>query len=160
MGICFYLNHLENLTSFCAIMSGIRANPIYRLKKTFSLLKPKRAKMLRSFQEMLKTDRNQINLRTRMASMVEPGIPHIGLLLQDILSIDTGNNDYKEEKINFSKYTLLNDRIEGCLQFQGYPFHFRRLEKLQIELRRCYHEVPKDSDSLYELSLLREPREG
>jgi len=156
--ICFYLNRLENLTSFCAIMSGIRANPIYRLKKTFSLLKPKRAKMLRSFNEMLKTDRNHINLRNRMATLVEPGIPHVGLLLQDILSIDTGNNNYKEEKINFSKYTLLNDRIEWCLQFQGYPFHFRRLEKVQIELRRWYHEIPKDF--LYKLSLLHEPREG
>jgi len=155
--ICFYLDRFENLNSFCAIMSGIRANPIFRLKKTFSSLKPKHAKMLSKFQDMLKTDRNHKNLRKRMAILVEPGIPHIGLLLQDILSIDTGNNNSKEEKINFSKYTLLNDRIDWCLQFQGYPFHFRRLERVQEELRRCYHEIP--NEFLYNLSLLLEPRE-
>jgi len=155
--ICFYLDRFENLNSFCAIMSGIRANPIFRLKKTFSSLKPKHAKMLGKFVEMLKTDRNHKNLRKRMAVLVEPGIPHIGLLLQDILSIDTGNDNSKEGKINFSKYTLLYDRIEWCLQFQGYPFHFRRLERVQEELRRCYYNLP--GDFLYNLSLLLEPRE-
>jgi len=155
--ICFYLDRLENLNSFCAIMSGIRSTPIFRLKKTFKSLKPKRAKLLRDFQEMLKTDKNHKNLRDRMAILVEPGIPHIGLLLQDILSIDNGNDNSKEEKINFSKYSLLNDRIEWCLQFQAYPFHFRQLEKVQEELRRCYHRIP--NDFLYNLSLILEPRE-
>jgi len=155
--ICYYLDRFENLNSFCAIMSGIRANPIFRLKKTFSSLKPKHAKMLGKFQDMLKTDSNQKNLRKRMTVLVEPGIPHIGLLLQDILSIDTGNHNSKEGKINFSKYTLLNDRIEWCLQFQGYPYHFRRLERVQEELRKCYYNIP--GDFLYNLSLLLEPRE-
>jgi len=155
--ICFYLDRLQNLCSFCAIMSGIRANPIFRLKKTFSSLKPKQKKMLKKFQEMLKTDRNQKNLRKRMAILVEPGIPHLGLLLQDIVSIDTGNDNTKEDKINFSKYTLLNDRIEWCLQFQRYPFHFRRLKNVQQELRRNYHQI--STDSLYNLSLRVEPRE-
>jgi len=157
LDICFHLNRLENLNSFSAIMSGIRCRPIYRLKKTFSSLRPKHAKMFRTFQKMLKFDRNQKNLRNRMATLVEPGIPHIGLLLQDLLSIDNGNDNAKEEKLNFSKYTLLSDRIDWCLQFQGYPYHFRPVEKVQEELRRYYHVLP--NDFLYELSLLIEPRE-
>jgi len=156
--ICFYLNRLENLNSFCAIMCGIRANPIFRLKKTFACLKPKHAKRLRDFQELLRTDKNHKNLRKRMANLVEPGIPHLGLLFQDILSIENASENSKTEKINLSKYSLFNDLIEGCLQYQGYPFRFQPLEKVQAELRRCCHKIP--NDFLYKLSLIHEPREN
>jgi len=144
LSICFCLDSLGNLNSFCAIMTGIISNAISRLQWTVDYLKPKHRNMLTKFKEIIKADRNQMNLRKRLAGMVEPGIPHIGLLLQDLASIDTLNDNSKEGKINFKKYTLINDRIEWYLKFQAHPFNFRPLERVQEELRRGYISVPNE----------------
>jgi len=154
--ICHYLDQNGNLNSLCAIMTGIRSTPIFRLKKTFASLKPKHAKLLLRFNELLKSDKNQKNLRQRMATLVQPGIPHVGLFLSDILFIDDGNVNSIQDKINFHKYTLLNERIDWCLLFQSYPFRFRKLEKVQDELEKSFKILPQDF--LYQLSLSVEKR--
>jgi len=154
--VCQYLDKFNNINSLCAIMTGIRSTPIFRLKKTFGSLKTRYTKMLLKYNELLKSDFNQKNLRVRMKNLVQPGIPHVGLFLSDILYIDDGNANSVDGKINFHKYTLLNERIEWCLLFQNYPFQFRKLEKVQEELDKLFKIV--SGDFLYNLSLSLERR--
>jgi len=154
--ICQCLDNFNNINSLCAIMTGIRATPIFRLKKTFASLKTRHTKLLLKYNELLKSDKNQKNLRLRMKNLVQPGIPHVGLFLSDILYIDDGNANSIDGKINFHKYTLLNERIEWCLLFQNYPFRFRKLEKVQEELDNLFKII--SSDFLYNLSLSLERR--
>jgi len=154
--ICQCLDNFNNLNSLCAIMTGIRATPIFRLKKTFGSLKTRHTKLLLKYNELLKSDKNQKNLRVRMKNLVQPGIPHVGLFLSDILYIDDGNVNSIDGKINFHKYTLLNERIEWCLLFQNFPFRFRKLEKVQAELHELFKIVSQDF--LYNLSLSLESR--
>jgi len=153
--ICNYLKCYGNLNSLFAIMTGIRATPIYRLKKTFKALKPKYTRLFSRFDKLLRMDKGQKNLRECMSDLVQPGIPYIGLFLKDILFIDEGNVDFKRGKINFSKYTLLNERIAWCLLFQNYPYRFRELEKVQKELMSYFKII--DEEFLYSLSRTLEP---
>jgi len=154
--ICESLDNFNNLNSLCAIMAGIRSTSIFRLKKTFGSLKTRHTKLLLKYNELMKSDKNQKNLRLRMKNLVQPGIPHVGLFLSDILYIDDGNVSSIDGKINFHKYTLLNERIEWCLLFQNFPFHFRRLEKVQAELYGLFKIISQDF--LYNLSLSLESR--
>jgi len=153
--ICHYLKCFRNLNSLFAIMTGIRATPIFRLKKTFKALKPKHTRLFSRFDKLLRMDKGQKNLRECMSDLVQPGIPYIGLFLKDILFIDEGNVDFRRGKINFFKYTLLNERIEWCLLFQNYPYPFRKLEKVQNVLMSFFKII--DEEFLYTLSRTLEP---
>jgi len=154
--ICHFLECYRNLNSLCAVMAGIRQTPVSRLKKTFATLKPKHTRLLTRFNDLLKMDKNWKNLRIRMSNLTEPGIPYIGLFLKDVLFIDDGNVSFRNGMINFPKYNQLNERIGWCLQFQNSPFRFRKLDKVQEELRLVFKIIPQDF--LYELSRTLEPQ--
>jgi len=153
--ICMYLERFGNFSSLCAIFAGLRSTSVYRLKNTFAGLKRKHVKILRQFDQLFKMEGNQRNLRARMSSMTQPGIPHVGLCLSDILFIEQGNADGEGGMVNFYKYSILAERIEWCLLFQNFPFRFRPLESVQELLKKSFKLYSEDT--LYSMSVVLEP---
>merc|ERR1712154_60339 len=130
---------------------------IHRLKQTFGALekKSRRYKLYLEFKALFASDKNQKALRNELETMEQPGIPHIGIFLSDLVFIDDGNEDVVDGKINFKKYELLSDRISWLQMFQQSPFPFRKLPNVQ---ETFVHMKPLPEDFLYNLSLAVEPR--
>jgi len=92
--------------------------------------------------------------------MAGPGaLPYIGTFLSDLTFMDEGNPDTVEVEsqtlVNFTKYSLVVRTIKRIQSYQGQKSDYQVREPFYTYLR----EVPKlEEKELYELSLIREPR--
>ena len=163
--VCDKLDSFNNLSSLCAVHSGLCSVPIYRLKKTWDHL-PKKAKEIKLRMDLLfKLDKSRKNLRNRISIISQPAIPPLAIFLADITFIDDGNKtlmhvpaepggdvngDMVVEKINWGKMKLLADRINWISMFQQSPFIFKRVPIICEYLESKMQAVP--DDFLYKLS--------
>lgn len=80
-----------------------------------------------------------------------------GIYLTDLTFIEDGNPDTSDGLIFFRKRVQLSKVIEFIAKFQEIPYDFEQKEPLYSYLR----ELPGLVDeALYQLSLIREPREA
>eukprot|EP01084_Bolivina_argentea_P048329 89064_1 len=155
--ICAGLQKYNNISSLCAIRTGLCSAPIHRLRKTWDNL-PKKAKETKTkLDELFKLGNGQRNLRDRVAVISQPAIPHLGIFLGDIVFIHDGNDTIKSDKINWSKMKLLADRIKWINMFQQSPFIFYNVQIVVDYLESRMKIVPEDF--LYKLSREVEPPE-
>ena len=79
-----------------------------------------------------------------------------GVYLQDLTFIEDGNPDYVDgDLINFYKRSLVRKTITQLETFQQQAYNF-----IKVPILRAYLEnLPQmDDDSMYKMSLCREPR--
>lgn len=69
--------------------------------------------------------------------------------------IEEGNKDFINNLINFRKRELISDIIDEIQLYQQLPFKFEPNQKISSLLYQLPH---LETDRLYQLSLLREPR--
>merc|ERR1712079_989423 len=103
--ICMELHKLRNFNSLSATYSAMNSTSIYRLKSAWAGVRPKYKKF---FDETLKTlfsnHSNQKNLRNSIKNATTSSVPHMGIMLKDLVFIDDGNFDSKENgMVNFGK---------------------------------------------------------
>ena len=100
---------------------------------------------------------NRKNLRKKIRSITQPAIPHLGVFLGDIVFINDGNDTIRDSKINWTKCTLLANRIRWINMFQQTPFNFAPVKQIH-EYFESKMKILNDN-ILYQLSLELEPRQ-
>jgi len=85
-----------------------------------------------------------------------PALPYLGMYLTDLTFIDDGNPDVVDSKINWNKRELTYRVLSEIELYQQVQYSFPAVEPIRTFLT----ELPGINEKeLFELSLLREPRE-
>jgi len=98
--------------------------------------------------------------RNLLANSTPPCIPHIGILLTDLVFIEDGNKDIIEPGlINFHKRRLTINNILSFNLHQTTPYNFHKVDIIQDYLKKELEALEKLTDQeLYAMSLKIEPR--
>lgn len=107
---------LNNLHSSNAVISALLSSPIYRLEKTWHIVRKKYSKDLLQFEQLKKlySDNNNYELlRNHLSTCSLPCIPYLGMYSRDIIYI---NEAHQEGTIQRTKST--SRILEALLNFQ------------------------------------------
>lgn len=107
-------------------------------------------------------NRNYADYRANLKKAQLPVLPFLGLFLTDLTFTDDGNQDIRSggKLINFDKFAKTAKIIQDVIRYQA-PYPLAEVPEIQTHLLLSIDERgTKDSQSLYEISLRLEPREG
>eukprot|EP01125_Pyxidicula_operculata_P011200 TRINITY_DN3660_c0_g1_i4.p1 TRINITY_DN3660_c0_g1~~TRINITY_DN3660_c0_g1_i4.p1 ORF type:complete len:2686 (-),score=672.81 TRINITY_DN3660_c0_g1_i4:422-8479(-) len=149
---------LGNYNAMMAIMSGLNATPVHRLKHTWESITKKSQSDFEYMNELMSREDNFRNFRTWIRDTQPPKIPYLGIILQDLLFIDEGNTNLDENNwINIQKrrrWKIVIDQIEQC----NVDMYFNTLTPNQSIQNYLLSYTGKDEKWSYDRSLLIEPR--
>jgi len=157
---------LRNYNTLMGILAGLSTSAVSRLKKSFAALDSKAIKTYDEIQLLMNPSKSFKTLReTIQEACAQSMVPYIGLYLADLTFIDEGNQDILNPSeptaapiINMQKQEMVHRAIEGLLDAQKNGQHFKTIEKI-IPIFTLMFELPVlQTDDLWDLSLLREPR--
>jgi len=141
---------IQNYNASWAVFSALTSTNIYYLKPAWAGIKHDRTEHKRLFN----ASGNYKVLRELLKRIKPPAIPHLGVLLKDLVYIDDGFvllSDNNGDKVNFKKCTKLANRIqEGFGRFQEKPFKFNQEESLFAWLNYNQKKVELIKDSFLE----------
>ncbi|KAJ6229692.1 guanine nucleotide exchange factor [Anaeramoeba flamelloides] len=147
--------NLKNINSMMAILAGLDAPSIHRLKKTWRLVSQKDLNKLQSLKKVVDNKKNFVVIRKMMAK--GKCIPYLGMLLSDLTFIYDGMPKVlKNDHINFQRYRKISKIVFDICKLQVQEFNFHEIPFIQKFL--LYQNNWSDNDSLYKLSLKIEPR--
>lgn len=156
------LSEFNNFNGVMAILAGLQNAAVYRLKKTWAALPQQHHVTLANLKRIMSFDGNYYNYRLLFNRDFPQFIPFMGLFLKDITFVTDGNptfvesdNEHSPPLVNFSKFWKVFSTVENLLRYQKgiyyLPYH--------AEAYRFCSDLPSlDEDTLYEYSLLCEPR--
>ncbi|XP_069891534.1 ral guanine nucleotide dissociation stimulator-like [Dipodomys merriami] len=150
---------LRNFSSMFAIISALQSSSIHRLERTWEMVSRDSFQRFHKLSEIISPDNNHSRCRELLFKVLVKGtIPYLGIILKDLMMIDTAFQDFLDEGvINFQKLRKEFDVMEQVRQLQStcnyYTFTpeqhfltwFRGLERLSEK-------------ASYDLSLALEPR--
>lgn len=155
---CF---HLKNYSSMTAVISGLGATTIIRLKKSWSLVPNDTVALFRKMDDLMSIDKNYSEYRDLLRfSTDQPSVPFLGTFLQDLRFLADGNSDFLRQdrtKINFFKRAKISATISDALRFEQISYNFVKVKEIQQFLDAWYKKCP-DEVTLYDLSQKLEPR--
>lgn len=105
---------LNNFNTAMEIVSALNKSPVERLKMTWKELPEKYTKIYAELIQLLSPQTNYAALRSLQAS-VKPGtpcLPYLGIMLQDLLSIEEIETKEPNGLINFKKIKRLANAFE------------------------------------------------
>eukprot|EP01113_Clastostelium_recurvatum_P004256 TRINITY_DN1187_c0_g1_i11.p1 TRINITY_DN1187_c0_g1~~TRINITY_DN1187_c0_g1_i11.p1 ORF type:complete len:1140 (-),score=277.83 TRINITY_DN1187_c0_g1_i11:153-3572(-) len=152
------LRKLNNFDCMFALMSGLNAAPIHRLKKTWDS-----SGKLKLFEEIMALNSNAASwkgYRGALHSVDPPCIPYTGVYLSDLVFIEEGNPTYIDADagiVNVFKMRKVAEVISEIHLYQQQPYNLTPLDAIQSYLLNL--EVIDDRLA-FKLSLSVEPREG
>ncbi|KAL9658467.1 hypothetical protein ABK040_006009 [Willaertia magna] len=150
------LKNLNNFNSLKGIIGGLNSNAIHRLKKTWAIIPDSKLQEFKELCALMSHTSNHKNLRDLLQSVEPPSIPYIGLFLTDLVFIEDGNPDQRDDKINFVKRRHLATVIRTIQKFQKTPYNFP-YHPIRSKLTNVYFDM--DDGQLYDMSIEREPRQ-
>jgi len=154
--IAKYLRDMNNFNTPLAIFTGLNTASILRLKKTFAQLSPNSLAIYNSFEKLMNSSGSYKNYRAAFKSTTYPAVPYLPVILSDLTFMEDGNPDKIGHLINFQKRELICRVISEIQACQQVKYDFPIVEPIHTLLS----ELPSSSpDELYQLSLLREPRD-
>eukprot|EP01083_Nonionella_stella_P017038 47595_1 len=117
------LMELRNYNTLCAFHSALSSAPIHRLKAMWNRVPQRYMTMVRQIKDLFDRNDNHCNLRRKLsgATVDEPHIPYMGLLLQDLVFVDDGGarSVYDQNRINFHKMLQINETIQRVMVCKG-----------------------------------------
>eukprot|EP01080_Neovahlkampfia_damariscottae_P001212 gene1212-11302_t len=109
----------HNYNLLVEILSGLGSNPVYRLKKTWDELPENIMNTYNELIELINPKGSYKNLRKELTKYNPPVMPYLGMHLTDLLFIEDGNPDIKENNlINWSKRKLQAEIIRSVQMYQ------------------------------------------
>ncbi|ORX51204.1 ras GEF [Hesseltinella vesiculosa] len=154
--------NMNNYNTCMAIISAFDNSAIGRLRKTWELVGGRTSQVLAQIRKLMGANRNFTEYREMIHSVNPPCIPFLGIYLQDLTFIEDGNHDFLRQSdnlINFAKRQKCAEVIQEIKQFQSPPYTFHEVPQLQ-DFIKSHLNANHDVESLYERSLLLEPREA
>jgi len=155
ISIAEHLFKLNNFNSLMAFLAGFGTSAVYRLKFTREGLTERSKKTLADLENLMSASGSYSNYRTALHEVNPPCVPFLGTYLTDITFIEDGNADYMDGLINYRKREMVYGVIRDIQQYQQQAYAFPMVDGIAHYLT----ELPSnDEETLYALSLLREPR--
>ncbi|RUP48548.1 hypothetical protein BC936DRAFT_144412, partial [Jimgerdemannia flammicorona] len=115
------LRNMNNYNTLMAILAGINSAPIMRLKNTRDLISVKKIhKSFKSLERLMGSDKSFSTYRLALKNSEPPGIPYIGIHMQDLLSLVEGNKDFRSDgAVHWDKFRLMGETIMNLERFQS-----------------------------------------
>eukprot|EP01094_Clydonella_sp_ATCC50884_P025386 TRINITY_DN6654_c0_g1_i1.p1 TRINITY_DN6654_c0_g1~~TRINITY_DN6654_c0_g1_i1.p1 ORF type:complete len:443 (+),score=162.18 TRINITY_DN6654_c0_g1_i1:104-1330(+) len=155
--ICMHCFEMHNYNATMAILSGLSASAVYRLKHTFGSISKESAKFLEKMNEVMSANQSYKVLRAVLAEANPPCIPFLGVYLTDLTFVEDGNQDKVMGMINFKKRILEYDIIVQVLKYQDLSYPYKLVPQFESLLKKL--PILEEND-LYQLSLGCEPRKA
>ncbi|XP_072368436.1 ras guanyl-releasing protein 3 [Scyliorhinus torazame] len=152
------LLQLQNFNTLMAVVGGLSHSAISRLKETCSHLAPEVTKVWSEMTELVSSNGNYCNYRKAFAECEEFKIPILGVHLKDLIAVHVAFPDWIDEnKVNIVKMQQLYVTFNELVSLQDANPHLEPNMDL-IHLLTLSLDLYYTEDEIYELSLLREPR--
>ncbi|KAI7872904.1 ras guanine nucleotide exchange factor domain-containing protein [Spinellus fusiger] len=152
---------LNNYNTCMAILSSFDNSSVGRLRRTWELITARVMQILISIRRLMGANRNFTEYRDIIHRVNLPCLPFLGIYLQDLTFIEDGNSNYlkkTDNMINFSKRMKTAEVIRELQQYQSTPYLLQAVPDIQ-EFITTHLQSSRDEETLYNLSLLLEPRE-
>jgi len=155
--IAQHLLQLNNYSTTMAFIAGFNKSSILRLKLTFKELNQRASKKLSLYEKLLTAEKSYHEYRQSLHLSTPPCIPYIGVYLTDLTYMEDGNPNFIDNRINFTKRSLISTLIREIQQYQAINYSIKPIKELQqlLNFPLFSEEMEKE---LYKISLLREPR--
>ncbi|KAG7462560.1 hypothetical protein MATL_G00186110 [Megalops atlanticus] len=152
------LLHLQNFNTLMAVVGGLSHSSISRLKETHSHLSPEVTRIWNEMTELVSSNGNYCAYRKAFTDCEGFKIPILGVHLKDLIAVHVVFPDWVDEsKINIVKmqqlYLTFNELVSLQSATAQVEPNMDLIYLLTLSLDLYYTE-----DEIYELSLLREPR--
>uniref|UniRef100_A0A8C1VDL4 RAS guanyl releasing protein 3 (calcium and DAG-regulated) n=1 Tax=Cyprinus carpio TaxID=7962 RepID=A0A8C1VDL4_CYPCA len=152
------LLHLQNFNTLMAVVGGLSHSSISRLKETHSHLSPEVTKIWNEMTELVSSKGNYCAYRKAFSESEGFKIPILGVHLKDLIAVHVVFPDLVEDgKVNIVKmqqlYLTFNELVSLQSAVAQVEPNMDLIYLLTLSLDLYYTE-----DEIYELSLLREPR--
>eukprot|EP00124_Ichthyophonus_hoferi_P005308 Ihof_evm1s737 gene=Ihof_evmTU1s737 len=144
---------LRNYNGMKAILGGLFAAPVYRLKKSWALVVKERKHRLDDMARILSEDANSAVYRETLSCANLPCVPFLGIFLTDLTYIDVAFSNQPE--LCQKKTTDIIDTIK---LYQSFPFTCTAIFGLHSSMQNL-KAVETDEKVLFELSLIKEPKD-
>jgi len=149
------LQRLNNFNSLMAMLASFNKSAVYRLRLTSDLLSVQSKHWFENAMNLMQTEGSYRNYREALRTARTPVLPYLGVYLTDLTFIEDGNKDMMDGLINFRKRQLIYGIIADIQMYQQTRY-FINPNPIILAI---IHSLPfKDEDSLYRVSLIREPR--
>ncbi|KAJ3449707.1 guanine nucleotide exchange factor [Anaeramoeba flamelloides] len=154
-----HLQKLNNFNCLMGVVSALRSNPLQRLKHTFDDISVSAEESLKDLDELLNSENSFKNYRQALNIAYMEGktaIPFLGIHLTDLTFLDDTSDDVKKNgEPNLEKMETMSKAIMNILKYQTRSYKLKKVPQLQDYFKNY---PAKEGDSLYDLSLQREPR--
>ncbi|XP_074532477.1 ras guanyl-releasing protein 3 [Halichoeres trimaculatus] len=153
------LLQLQNFNTLMAVVGGLSHSSICRLKETHSYLTPEVLKIWREMTELVSSNNNYSCYRKAFNECQGFKIPILGVHLKDLIAVHVVFPDWvgDSNKVNLVKmhqlYVTFNELVSLQSAVAQVEPNMDLIYLLTLSLDLYYTE-----DEIYELSLLREPR--
>ena len=154
---------LNNFNSLMPFVAALNISSISRLKNTWSIIEksyPQSMEIFQKIQQLFDPSQSYRNYRKAHYEATSNGacMPYLAVYLSDLTFAEDGNPDYIDDKniINFAKREIICNIIRKIQLNQHPPYNFPIVQPLHTFLQQLPYFTEKD---LYDLSLLREPRQ-
>ncbi|KAG2382465.1 hypothetical protein C9374_005045 [Naegleria lovaniensis] len=134
---------MHNYNTVFEIVMGLISQPVYRLKKTWEVVKEqelqkawKRLEDITSFQQSRKAYRDQIKkVIKESVDKLTPCLPYLGIHLSDLVFFDEGNKDKMEKGVttyyNFTKRALMGQIVYQIIAVKKIPYNFQKVDFIE-----------------------------
>lgn len=138
-----------------AILAGLKSSSVGRLKHTIDAVGERNMSKIATIEKECNPTMSYKMYREAIHLANPPLLPYLGVYLTDLTFIEDGNPDYVNGLHNFKKRELIYNVIAEIGRYQTLGYNSSTVPNVLHYLS----ELPSnDDDTLYELSLLREPR--
>eukprot|EP01084_Bolivina_argentea_P316159 547956_1 len=122
--LCAKLFELRNYNSLCAVYSALNSAPIRRLRDAWEKVSEKYTSKFEEIALIFNGSYGHRNLRQILRSAKCPCIPHIGIMLIDLVFIDEGNqlrnNCFRRyDRVNINKIIRMTETIHRIKTYQS-----------------------------------------
>ncbi|XP_062862852.1 ras guanyl-releasing protein 3 isoform X2 [Trichomycterus rosablanca] len=152
------LLYLQNFNTLMAVVGGLSHSSISRLKETHAHLSTDVTKMWSEMTDLVSSKGNYSAYRKAYGDCEGFKIPILGVHLKDLIAVHVVFPDWIEEnKLNLVKMQQLYITFKELMTLQSSAAHVEPNMDL-IHLLTLSLDLYYTEDEIYELSLLREPR--
>jgi len=152
-----HLRKFNNFNSLMAVLAGLNAAAVFRLKWTKDETGKALQQSLRGLERLMNNTGASKEYRNTLTNVNPPAIPYLGVHLTDLTFVEDGNPDYVGNLINFTKRSLLYEVISKIQQYQQLPYNFHPIHQIQSYIKK-YPSL--EEAELWPVSLEMEPRKA
>ncbi|EGC37703.1 hypothetical protein DICPUDRAFT_46357 [Dictyostelium purpureum] len=146
---------LNNFNTSMAILSGLNASSVHRLKFTKEEMPKHTQQVYAELQQQLSSSQSYKEYRALLAKANPPCLPYLGVYLTDLTFFEEGNPDFIQGYINFGKRKLIYGSISNVQSFQNAKYNLQPVYQITKLLKDFKLSTENE---LYKQSMKVEPR--